>query len=252
MFLVHKMDGTYASYTGYKNVPSMIAHYAEIVVTEEEDKTLGDKDDDYVKKVAEVVYLTNEVYTTDGKVVAYVGKCAENDVRYINNTEYHALTIYVDGEAKEIYVDDASYDAYFKSAEFDAGFYEFLNTDVEETPVAKTVTKFAEEDDKLYLGKSVNITVLGDEEIKVDEAKDDVYTYSYTDDVAFYVIDDNEVDKSTLADLQFYFGLDPMNVGDDGLDVNGNGPAIKAAHEVYMVVDGTEVSAVYMILEYNE
>ena len=30
-FLVHNMDGTYSAYTGYKNVPSLIAHYAEVV-----------------------------------------------------------------------------------------------------------------------------------------------------------------------------------------------------------------------------
>lgn len=47
-FLVHNMDGTYSAYTGYKNVPSLIAHYAEVVF-----------DADYTNElVAEVVYLT--------------------------------------------------------------------------------------------------------------------------------------------------------------------------------------------------
>lgn len=47
-FLVHNMDGTYSAYTGYKNVPSLIAHYAEVVF-----------DADYKNElVAEVVYLT--------------------------------------------------------------------------------------------------------------------------------------------------------------------------------------------------
>jgi len=47
-FLVHNMDGTYSAYTGYKNVPSLIAHYAEVVF-----------DSDHVNElVAEVVYLT--------------------------------------------------------------------------------------------------------------------------------------------------------------------------------------------------
>ena len=32
-FLVHNMDGTYSAYTGYKNVPSLIAHYAEVSST---------------------------------------------------------------------------------------------------------------------------------------------------------------------------------------------------------------------------
>ena len=42
------MDGTYSAYTGYKNVPSLIAHYAEVVF-----------DADYTNElVAEVVYLT--------------------------------------------------------------------------------------------------------------------------------------------------------------------------------------------------
>ena len=47
-FLVHNMDGTYSAYTGYKSVPSLIAHYAEVVF-----------DADYTNElVAEVVYLT--------------------------------------------------------------------------------------------------------------------------------------------------------------------------------------------------
>ena len=240
-FLVHKMDGTYAAYTGYKNVPSMIAHYAEIVVTEEEGKTF-----DQTKKIAEVVYLTNEVYTTDGKVVAYVGKAAQNNVQYVNSEEYHALTIYVDGEAKEIYIDDASYTAYFMKAGFEPGFYEFLNTDADGVTVAKAVTKFAAEKDAEYLDAPVEVLVLEDEEIKVGKAKDGVKTYSYAKDVAFYIIDENKVEKSTLADLQYYFGLDKVTNPDP------NGPLVTNAHDVYMSVDGTEATAIYLICEFND
>lgn len=134
-FLVHQMDGTYASYTGYKNVPSMIAHYAEVVY-----------DSDYKadnEKVASIVYLTLDVYTTDGKFVAYIGKGADRKglELTVDGEEYFGLTAYVDGEATDVYVSQKDMEKYFSEYDdtFVPGFYQLQYTEVKGDKIVKVL-----------------------------------------------------------------------------------------------------------------
>ena len=137
-FLVHQMDGTYASYTGYKNVPSMVAHYAEVVYDSDY------KADD--EKVASIVYLTLDVYTTDGKFVAYIGTAADRAglELTVDGTEYFGMTAYVDGEATEVYVSHDDMNEYFneKNGSFDTTvdkFYQLQYVEVDGDKIVKVV-----------------------------------------------------------------------------------------------------------------
>lgn len=137
-FLVHQMDGTYASYTGYKNVPSMVAHYAEVVYDSDY------KADD--EKVASIVYLTLDVYTTDGKFVAYIGTAADRAglELTVDGTEYFGMTAYVDGEATEVYVSHDDMIKYFseKNGSFDTDvdkFYQLQYVEVDGDKIVKVV-----------------------------------------------------------------------------------------------------------------
>ena len=134
-FLVHQMDGTYASYTGYKNVPSMIAHYAEVVYDSDY------KDDN--EKVASIVYLTLDVYTTDGKFVAYIGKGADRNGAEltVDGTEYFGLTAYVDGEATDVYVSQYDMEHVFSENDntFVKGFYQLQYTEVKGDKIVKVL-----------------------------------------------------------------------------------------------------------------
>lgn len=137
-FLVHQMDGTYASYTGYKNVPSMIAHYAEYVL-----------DNDYQdENVAAIVYLTLDVYNTDGKFIAYIGKGADRKglELTVDGTEYFGLTAYVDGEATDVYVSKADMEEHFQEKNTDGltktfheGFYQLQYVEVKGDKIVKVL-----------------------------------------------------------------------------------------------------------------
>ena len=245
-FLVHKMDGTYESYTGYKNVPSMIAHYAEIVVSEDTNKD----------HVAEVVYLCDDVYMTDGKVVAYVGKPANMNVQEVKeDTTYYGLTIYVDGEAQDVYVDADDLDAYFTKGakdagdEFVAGFYELQNTEIDGVTIAKVLTAPADRDTDDMLKTSRQVKFFETEELELIDAVDGIKSFSYAKDMALYLIAGSKVVKSDLATVQEYFDLydSYTELGNDTENTVDN------AHEVYMDINSDdEITALYFVCASND
>ena len=239
-FLVHKMDGTYESYTGYKNVPSMIAHYAEIVVSSNSDK----------EDIAEVVYLTNNVYMTDGKQVAYISKPANKNVQEVKDgVKYYGLTIYVNGEAQDVLVDSDDLKAYFtednSETSFEKGFYELQNTEVDGDTIVKVLNAPSDMADGLKT--SVTPKHILDEELRLTETlgMDGKKSYEYAKDMAVYLIDGSKVVKSDLATVQEYFENNVPNDKDPD--------HVKNAHNVFVELNSEdEITALYFICEYDD
>ena len=234
-FLVHKMDGTYVAYTGYKNVPSMIAHYAEVVF-----------DSDYADKfVAEVVYLTKDVYTTDSKVVAYVGNGADrSNIEVVEDGDtYYNLTAYVNGEETNVYVDEADMKAYFdkKADSFVAGFYELQYTEIDGVKTAKVTKNYtASTDDDNYLVEPVEAQYFNGTVIKIDGT-----TYALTDDCGLFAINGKKVEKSSASEIEDLY--DDFDSFDDSDPDNEN------AHKVYVALnDKDEATAIYIKLAVND
>ena len=225
-FLVHKMDGTYVAYTGYKNVPSMIAHYAEVVY-----------DADHVDQlVAEYVYLTNDVYMTDGKVTAYVGKAA--DLSNIEVKEdgdpYYNLTNWVKGVETKVYVSEDDMLAYFdaKEGDFEPGFFELQYTDVDDITTVK-VLKGPNADEQVdeYMDAPVVAEYFNGTVIKIGGE-----TYALTDDCGLFGIYKNKVESVKASEIESLYE-----------DVTGD------THKVYVELnDKDEVTAIYIILANND
>ena len=235
-FLVHNMDGTYSAYTGYKNVPSLIAHYAEVVF-----------DSDHVNElVAEVVYLTKDVYTTDSKVVAYVGNGADrSNIEVVEDGDtYYNLTAYVNGEETNVYVDEADMKAYFdkKADSFVAGFYELQYTEIDGVKTAKVTKNFtaSTDDDDNYLVEPVVAEYFNGTVIKIDGT-----TYALTDDCGLFAINGKKVEKSSASEIEDLY--DDFDSFDDTNDDNEN------AHKVYVALnDKDEATAIYIKLAVND
>ena len=235
-FLVHNMDGTYSAYTGYKNVPSLIAHYAEVVF-----------DSDHVNElVAEVVYLTKDVYTTDSKVVAYVGNGADrSNIEVVEDGDtYYNLTAYVNGEETNVYVDEADMKAYFdkKADSFVAGFYELQYTEIDGVKTAKVTKNFtaSTDDDDNYLVEPVVAEYFNGTVIKIDGT-----TYALTDDCGLFAINGKKVEKSSASEIEDLY--DDFDSFDDTNNDNEN------AHKVYVALnDKDEATAIYIKLAVND
>ena len=235
-FLVHNMDGTYSAYTGYKNVPSLIAHYAEVVF-----------DSDHVNElVAEVVYLTKDVYTTDSKVVAYVGNGADrSNIEVVEDGDtYYNLTAYVNGEETNVYVDEADMKAYFdkKGDSFVAGFYELQYTEIDGVKTAKVTKNYtaSTDDDDNYLAEPVEAEYFNGTVIKIDGK-----TYALTDDCGLFAINGKKVEKSSASEIEDLY--DDFDSFDDTNDDNEN------AHKVYVALnDKDEATAIYIKLAVND
>ena len=222
-FLVHKMDGTYVAYTGYKNVPSMIAHYAEVVF-----------DSDYADKfVAEVVYLTNDVYMTDGKMTAYVGKGADRSNIEVkeDGDPYYNLTIWVKGVETNVYVSEEDMEAYFDAKEnhFEPGFFELQYTDIDDITVVKVLKESADLDD--YLDEPVAVDYFNGTVIKLENE-----TYALADDCGLFGIYKNKVETIEASEIESLYE-----------DVTGD------THKVFVEFNkDDEVVAVYMLLASND
>ena len=222
-FLVHKMDGTYVAYTGYKNVPSMIAHYAEVVF-----------DSDYADKfVAEVVYLTNDVYMTDGKMTAYVGKGADRSNIEVkeDGDPYYNLTIWVKGVETNVYVSEDDMEAYFDAKEnnFEPGFFELQYTDIDDITVVKVLKASADLDD--YLDEPVAVDYFNGTVIKLENE-----TYALADDCGLFGIYKNKVETIEASEIESLYE-----------DVTGD------THKVFVEFNkDDEVVAVYMLLASND
>lgn len=222
-FLVHKMDGTYVAYTGYKNVPSMIAHYAEVVF-----------DSDYADKfVAEVVYLTNDVYMTDGKMTAYVGKGADRSNIEVkeDGDPYYNLTIWVKGVETNVYVSEDDMEAYFDAKEnnFEPGFFELQYTDIDDITVVKVLKESADLDD--YLDEPVEVDYFNGTVIKLENE-----TYALADDCGLFGIYKNKVETIEASEIESLYE-----------DVTGD------THKVFVEFNkDDEVVAVYMLLASND
>ena len=235
-FLVHNMDGTYSAYTGYKNVPSLIAHYAEVVF-----------DSDYADKfVAEVVYLTKDVYTTDSKVVAYVGNGADrSNIEVVEDGDtYYNLTAYVNGEETNVYVDEADMKAYFdkKADSFAAGFYELQYTEIDGVKTAKVTKNFtaSTDDDDNYLVEPVEAEYFNGTVIKIDGK-----TYALTDDCGLFAINGKKVEKSSASEIEDLY--------DDFGSFEDTDPDNENAHKVYVALnDKDEATAIYIKLAVND
>lgn len=235
-FLVHNMDGTYSAYTGYKNVPSLIAHYAEVVF-----------DSDHVNElVAEVVYLTKDVYTTDSKVVAYVGNGADrSNIEVVEDGDtYYNLTAYVNGEETNVYVDEADMKAYFdkKADSFVAGFYELQYTEIDGVKTAKVTKNYtaSTDDDDNYLVEPVEAQYFNGTVIKIEDK-----TYALTDDCGLFAINGKKVEKSSASEIEDLY--DDFDSFDDTDDDNEN------AHKVYVALnDKDEATAIYIKLAVND
>ena len=241
-FLVHQMDGTYASYTGYKNVPSMIAHYAEVVF-----------DADYKdEKVASIVYLTFDVYTTDGKFIAYIGRGADRNGAEltVDGTEYFGLTAYVDGEATDVYVSEDDMEDYFTEESFKddedkkygdtfhEGFYQLQYVEVDGdkiVKVLKTVGDLTGNDEHLNITDEdlhdYKVVYNNGEELRINDSNDELEgIYELAEGYKIYGIYENKV----VTDVE---------IGD-----------VEKGDHVYFSVndDGDEITALYLVIEDNQ
>ncbi len=247
-FLVHNMDGTYDEYTGYKNVPSLLAHYVEYVM-------------DSDNKFAEVVYLTNDVYTTDSKFIAYVGEPADWEVVELKDdgNKYYALDVYVDGELKTVYIDDYDMPAYFTGNDifdtFVAGFYQFQYVTVDgdqivrvvKAPTASThavATDVFTGNDK-YLGAAVKMDRFNKTVLHLNNGDDT--TYVLADDCAVYGIYKKKVDTITTLDDILADYDKTATVG--GADGNTEADAYKV---FFRFNDDDEVTALYFVHADND
>ena len=195
--LVHKMDGTYASYEGYKNVDSLIAHYGEYVLSDD-------------GKTIDVLYLCDNVYMTDGKFTAFVGKGLKNKTLEMNDETYWALTVYVNGDEDTVYLTD--YDAHqFQgdNGKFVQGFYEMQYVEVDGVKTVKILkgphdSVYTDIDEELNWTKT--IVDMTDEWIvlyKNDGSKKEL-TVDFASDCAFYTIEDDSskvLEKVTIDDV---------------------------------------------------
>ena len=247
--LVHNMDGTYSEYTGYKSVPAMIAHYVEWVM-----------DDD--NEFAEVVYLTNDVYTTDSKFTAYVGSPADESVIFTENEkDYYALDVYVGKEKKTVYVETAQKDAYFDEGTLDnaktfkQGIYEFQYLKVDGDEIVRVVkgphTSAAADftGNSQYLSNAATVASFNTKEFYLTGADDTVYTIA--DDCAVYAITrDGEIEDKDMT-------LDEIDsLLDETVDpVDGAYPAGSdyQAHQIFFKYDDDKVvSVLYFVLARND
>ena len=252
--LVHNMDGTYSEYTGYKNVPAMIAHYVEWVM-----------DDD--NEFAEVVYLTNDVYTTDSKFIAYVGSPADEGIEFTENEkDYYALDVYVGLEKKTVYVETAQKDAYFDEGTLDnddtfvQGIYEFqyLKVDgdeivrVSKAPNASTTSnnKDVFDGNSKYFGEAVDVASFNTEEFYLVASTNDDTVYTIADDCAVYAITrDGEIEEKNmdLAEID--------SLLEKGVDSEGEYPSGSDydAHQIFFKYDDDKVvSVLYFVLARND
>ena len=198
-FLVHKMDGTYVSYTGYKNTESLVADYCEVIPNADN------------ANVADVVYLYENVHFTNSKVVAYVAKSADKygvEVKEDGDT-YYVLTAYIDGKATEVYVSEADMLAYFDyntaNNKFHKGFFELQYVDIDEITTV-TPTKFPTDyageahftGSKEYLTKLSKVVYFNGEVLKISN----VEAYSLADGCALYGVYDDKVVEMTAAEIE--------------------------------------------------
>ena len=253
-FLVHNMDGTYDEYTGYKNVPAMIAHYVEFVM---------DDDNNY----AEVVYLTKDVYTTDSKFIAYVGAPADTSVVYTDNEhDYFYLGVYVAGEYKDVMVKDDDVTDYFSkgTSKFKPGIYQFqyMKVDGDEiVTVAKTpsYTTTAAKNftgNNEYLGTPKTLAYFENNQLRINVAGQvnadgnvDDKTYVLTDETAFYGINrDGEIVEVTKGEIEADMGKTVAN--ENKYDTTETG---YQAHQIFFQInDNEEVTALYYVLAKND
>ena len=233
--LVHNMDGTYSAYTGFKNVPSMIAHYVEYVL-------------DDGGKYAEVVYLTNDVYTTDSKFIAYVGGPADNYGLELteDGTVYYGLEVYVGAEKKTVYVEDTVKDAYFndKTHSFKAGFYQFQYLKVDGDEIVrvvkgpKTSTATTLDDNNRFLAEAQLMDFFKKDELGF-VGSDTVYPM--TDDCEVYGIYKNDVITTVTLD-------EIANLYNEAID-GTKGNTEPDAHKAFVKLNSDdEVTALYFVL----
>ena len=192
--LVHKMDGTYASYEGYKNVDSLIAHKGEYILSDD-------------GKTIDVLYLCDDVYMTDGKFVAFVGTCISNKTVEMNDDTYYALTVYVNGEEDTVYL--AKEDKAKFESKFTKGFYEMQFVEVDSVKTAKVLkgphdSAYADIDEELNWTKTiVDMTNEWIVLYKNDNSMKEL-TVDFADDCAFYTIEDDSskvLEKVTIDDV---------------------------------------------------
>ena len=175
--LVHKMDGTYVSFDGYRNVESLIAHGCQYVM---------DDDDETV----EVLYLYNDVYMTDSNFIAYVGTPDTDRTEEKNDETYYGLKVYVNGEEQIIYISDADKNTF--NATFMKGFYEFQVVDVDGVTTAKVESGprgagFKEVEKNLYWSKTIHY--MNSEYVEIrDDVTNAHKLYNFADDCKFYFI----------------------------------------------------------------
>ena len=211
-YLVHKMDGTYVSYTGYKNVESLIADYCEVIPNEDN------------PSVADVVYLCKNVSFTNSKFVAYVAKGA--DVAGVEVKEdgetYYLLKAYVDGKETELYVSRTDMHDYFDaktSGKFNKGFFELQYVDIDEVTTVRPVkgpatytdpaldtfdNKVGKNLNTSYKGVYFNGTVL---KVQTATAPDVFASYALADDCAIYglytdVYGDTKVVETSVSEIE--------------------------------------------------
>ena len=175
--LVHKMDGTYASFEGYRNVESLIAHGCQYVL---------DSDNETV----EVLYLYKDVYMTDSNFLAYVGTPDIDRTEEKNDETYYGLKVYVNGEEQIIYISEADKNTF--NADFMKGFYEFQVVDVDGVTTAKVESGprgsgFKEVEKNLYWSKTIHY--MNSEYVEIrDDVTNAQKLYNFADDCKFYFI----------------------------------------------------------------
>ena len=236
--LVHKMDGTYASYTGYKNVDSLIAHHAEYVLSDD-------------GKTIDVLYLCDNVYMTDGKFTAFVGKGLKNKALEMNDETYWALTVYVNGAADTVYLNDKdAHEFQPDNGKYVQGFYEMQYVEVDGVKTVKILkgpagSAYTQIDEDLAWTKTIyDITEEWVATYKNGANPAKRVTVNLAADCAFYLIEDDKTEVLEKVDYATF--EDACNFSNDQSMVNG----VNRKAYISYNSDG-DVNALYLVVEYN-
>lgn len=179
VFLFKNSDGTYASYTGIKNLPSKTVSGATIVAN------CGD-----TAAFAKMIVVRAGTKAQTAAAITYVVSESGSKNSLVNGTSYYTLKAIVDGQVKTLYCDNAAtYDV--------SKFYDNLSYTDEEYGIldnnsGAAVTAIAAADVSKYYKADLNIgtgIVVDDETLTVD-AQDyamdpsnfSVYYYDVTED----------------------------------------------------------------------
>ena len=177
VFLFKNSDGTYASYTGIKNLPSKTVSGATIVAN------CGD-----TAAFAKLIVVRTGTKAQTAAAITYVVSISGTKNSYVNGTSYYTMKAVVDGQVKTLYcADNADYTAtkFYDNLSYEDNEYGIL------ADLGAAATAIAEADkDKFYKADlAIGTGIVVDDETLTVDAQDfamdpdnfSVYYYDVTE-----------------------------------------------------------------------